>query len=53
MNAKRGKLWWKFLLWLLPAAFLLVFFYQPLAAILRLAFTMTPTGGEQSLVLPF
>ena len=27
------------LLWLLPAAFLLIFFYQPLLAILRLAFS--------------
>ena len=35
------------LLWLLPAAFLLVFFYQPLLAILRLAFSPAFEGGWQ------
>ena len=48
MNGKRGGLWWKLLLWLLPAAFLLIFFYQPLTAILRLAFSMRAEGGGQS-----
>lgn len=48
MKAKRGKFWWKALLWLLPAAFLLVFFYQPLAAILRLAFSARLAGEGQS-----
>jgi len=33
------------LLWLLPAAFLLVFFYQPLLAILRLAFSPAFEGA--------
>lgn len=51
MDAKRGTLWWKILLWLLPAAFLLVFFYQPLAAILRLAFSKPLAGPEQSAAL--
>ncbi len=44
MKTNRGTNLWKALLWLLPAAFLLVFFYQPLTAILRLAFSMLPTG---------
>ena len=48
MKAKRGKFCWKALLWLLPAAFLLVFFYQPLAAILRLAFSARLAGEGQS-----
>ncbi len=48
MKAKRGKFWWKALLWLLPAAFLLVFFYQPLAAVLRLAFSARLAGEGQS-----
>lgn len=39
--------WQKGLLWLLPAAFLLIFFYQPLLAILRLAFSpLFQTGWE-------
>jgi len=37
------------LLWLLPAAFLLVFFYQPLLAILRLAFSPAFEGGWQGI----
>ncbi|MEN6555354.1 MAG: iron ABC transporter permease [Anaerolineaceae bacterium] len=48
MKAKRGKFCWKALLWLLPAAFLLVFFYQPLAAVLRLAFSARLAGEGQS-----
>jgi thiamine transport system permease protein len=35
------------LLWLLPATFLLVFFYQPLLAILRLAFSPAFEGSWQ------
>jgi len=39
--------WQKGLLWLLPAAFLLIFFYQPLLNILRLAFSpLFQTGWE-------
>ncbi|HOA21514.1 MAG TPA: iron ABC transporter permease [Anaerolineaceae bacterium] len=51
MKGMPGARWWKFLLWLLPAAFLLVFFYQPLAAILRLAFSMQAESGGQSFPL--
>lgn len=38
-SSQRRIAWQTVLLWFLPAAFLLVFFYQPLLAVLRLAFS--------------
>jgi len=44
----QSRKWQAWLLWLIPLSFILVFFYQPLAAIFRLVFSDQFASGWQS-----